>query len=100
MVTFERAIRELRSEECRCGDRKASGDAVCRSCWARLPDDYRMSLVHFCRPTRASRYMGQHRKRLIYWRCLVKLGLTVKTAERDQLQPETKPEEKCSFDYR
>jgi len=85
MVTFERAQRELKSERCRCGAAKSAGDAFCKRCWLALPVKFRVILVHFCRQTRASRFMGRDRKRLIYWRCLVELGLTVKTAE--QFQP-------------
>lgn len=98
MVTWERAVRELGSEECRCGSQKAPGDAVCRGCWFRLPDAYRSILVHFCRPTKTAKYMGRNRKRLIYWRCLVYLGLTVKTAEREQFHPDPIQEAPCLLD--
>src|SRR6266404_6318755 len=81
MVTFETAQRELRSERCRCGEVKRAGDAFCGNCWGNLPSEFRMICLHFCRPTRASRFMGRERKRLIYWRCLVKLGLAVKRAD-------------------
>jgi len=97
MVTFETASRELDSSVCRCGRDKAQGDAFCRGCWLQLSPDLRSILVHFCRHTRASRYMGRRRKALIYWRCLVALGLTVKTATAEQFQP--KEGDPCSLDF-
>lgn len=97
MVTFEMAQRELRSERCRCGDGKQAGDAFCKPCWMKLPREFQLILLHFCRPTRASRYMGRERKRLIYWRCLVKLGLAVKTAEHYQPN-QVEESDPCSFD--
>jgi hypothetical protein len=97
MVTFETAQRELQSGKCRCGETKTAGDAFCRGCWLNLPGEYRGILTHFCRNTRAFRYMSKQRKRLIYWRCLVQLGLTVKRAEQDQArhQDQGNQEDSC-----
>jgi len=95
MLTFETAERERMSFKCRCGQSKATGDAFCLDCWKRLPDEYRTVLVHFCRRTRASERMGRDRKRLIYWRCLVKLGLAVKRAEPEQLPSAPQEEAEC-----
>jgi hypothetical protein len=95
MLTFETAQRELVSFECRCGEPKKMGDAFCLECWRRLPAEYRAVLVHFCRRTRAGERMGRGRKALIYWRCLVKLGLAVKRADPAQFRP-GQEEAECS----
>jgi hypothetical protein len=92
MVTWERVKNAVYwSAVCACGDEKMLGHPFCRGCWFRLPEKFRQSLIGALR----SRRIGCERKRVIYWRCLVNLGLTVKTAE--QFQPdETKEENPCS----
>jgi len=76
MVTFEKLHRELISEVCPCGHRKRTGFAFCAGCYFKLPEAYRTRLWLL-----ADSRKSHKAQRLIYWRCLVRLGLRAEEKE-------------------
>jgi hypothetical protein len=67
MQSYKTVIADLRSCVCRCGGQKKPKQFLCRTCYWRLPEAYRIRLWR--------RYPSQNAVCLVYTRALAQLGI-------------------------